>query len=84
MQDQVEEHQEATNEVVICAKEIEEVKDTHQYVKYIQDRLNMGKNEYGPIIEVVEKTTEWKKYIKPIKDWINNRAKETVSGTLEN
>lgn len=76
-------HQNATNEVVICAKEIEEVKDTHQYVKYIQDRLNMGKNEYGPIIEAVEKTTEWKKYIKPIKDWINKRVKEKVSGTLE-
>lgn len=61
-----------TNEIVKTAKEIIEVKDKHRYVKNICDHLEESEESVvKEIISLIEHEEDWKKYIKPIEEWIS-------------
>lgn len=63
------------SEIVVEAKKINAVKDNHDFIKSIVDKVDPD-NEVLVIEEIlraVEKSDEWENYVSPLKNWLYER-----------
>lgn len=58
------------NEIVKCAKSITQVKDSHKWITEIGERLGLGKQIYGRVMDLVSKNSQWEHYVENLYKWI--------------
>lgn len=61
------------NEIITCAKNITTVDDGHKWITEIGERLGLGKQIYGPVMELVTKNNQWKHYVENVQKWLEQK-----------
>lgn len=62
------------NELVMAAKEIQAVHDTHEWLYNIQTKLNdTESNVVRDIIDLASNSAKWNDYIRPVVEWLSVR-----------
>lgn len=63
-------------ECVICAKNITNVNDTHEWIGNIVEQMGIGEQIYSTIMEVASEHEDWGRYVNSIYEWIKNKREE--------
>lgn len=61
------------NEIVKCAKKITRVNNSHKWITEIGERLGLGKQIYGRVMELMPRSSQWEHYVENLRKWIEKK-----------
>lgn len=70
------------NEIVQCAKSITRVSDSHKWITEIGERLGLGKQIYGRVMELMPRSSQWAHYVENLHDWIEKKQKDVEAVSM--
>lgn len=70
------------NEIVQCAKSITRVSDSHKWITEIGERLGLGKQVYGRVMELMPRSSQWEDYVENLHKWIEIKQKDVEAVSM--
>lgn len=64
------------DEIVLCAKSILAVEESHRWITGIGERLGLGKEVYARVVELAARNDKWNDYVKNVHRWIAQKKLE--------
>lgn len=72
------------NEIVKCAKSITRVNNSHKWITEIGERLGLGKQIYGRVMELMPSSSQWEYYVENLHNWIEKKQIDVEAVSMTN